>query len=140
MANAECCDDGILHSRFVSRSTITKLLLRFYDTTSGNVLVDGEPIDSLNVSWWRQQIGYVAQTPVLFPGTLRYNIACGKPGASEEEIIAAAKAACADEFIRNLPQGYDTFYSGTSVQLSGGQMQRVSALRKCMWWSRVYRD
>jgi len=86
-------------------------------------------MDTLNLSWWRSQIGYVAQEPIIFPGTLRYNIACGKESATEEEVIAAAKAACAHEFIKDLPDGYDTFYSGASVQLSGGQLQRICIAR-----------
>ena len=85
----------------------------------------------LNVSWWRSQIGYVAQDPIIFPGTVHENIALGKPASdgpppTREEVVAAAKLACAHEFILNLPDGYDTYYGGTSVQLSGGQMQRIS--------------
>lgn len=81
--------------------------------------MDGNPIESLNLSWWRSQIGYVAQQPLLFPGTIRYNIACGKPGATNEEVEEAAKAACAHEFITTqLVDGYDTYYSGASIQLS----------------------
>ncbi|CAB9520582.1 Lactococcin-G-processing and transport ATP-binding protein LagD [Seminavis robusta] len=112
------------------KSTIAKLLLRFYCPLGGNIVLDDEyPLGSLRLSWWREQVGYVAQSPILFPGTIRYNIACGKEGATEEEVIEAAKAACAHEFITELPQGYDTFYSGASVQLSGGQMQRICIAR-----------
>ena len=95
----------------------------------GNILVDGHPLGSLRLSWWRKQVGYVAQTPILFPGTIRYNIACGLDDATEEQIVEAAKAACAHEFIKDLPDGYNTYYSGASVQLSGGQMQRICIAR-----------
>ena len=73
------------------KSTMTKLFLRFYDVTSGCIRLDGTDIRELNVNWYRQQIGYVGQEPVLFYGTIRDNIANGKPGATEEEIINAAK-------------------------------------------------
>lgn len=117
---------------------MAKLLMRFYDPLSGGVHLDGVEIDSLNLAWYRSQIGYVAQTPTLFPGTIRDNIACGKPissegatspAATDEEVFAAAKAACAHDFILQLPDGYNTFYSGTSIQLSGGQMQRLCIAR-----------
>ena len=112
------------------KSTIAKLLLRFYDPQSGDVLVDGISLKDINVEWWRNQIGYVAQQPTLFPGTIKENIAKGKPGgATDEEVIAAAQAASAHEFIMNLPDGYETFYSGASIQLSGGEMQRIVIAR-----------
>ncbi|KAL3903815.1 MAG: hypothetical protein SGILL_010303, partial [Bacillariaceae sp.] len=115
------------------KSTIARFLLRFYDPSKGQVEIDGVPIDQLNVSWWRSKIGYVEQEPRLFPGTLRDNIAFGKgrdpKACTEEEVIAAAKAACAHEFIMDLPDGYDTYYGGTSMQLSGGQMQRIAIAR-----------
>lgn len=113
------------------KSTVAKLLLRFYDPVKGDVLIDGVSLRAVNVAWWRSQVGYVSQRPTLFPGTLRYNIACGIEGreATDAEVFAAAKAACCDEFIRDMPDGYDTYYSGTSLQLSGGQMQRISIAR-----------
>jgi ATP-binding cassette subfamily B (MDR/TAP) protein 1 len=111
----------------------SKLLLRLYDPLAGQVLAGGVPLPDLNLKWWRSKIGYVPQEPSLFPGTIRDNIATGKPvsdgPASEPEVIAAAKAACAHEFISNLPDGYDTFYSGASAQLSGGQIQRIAIAR-----------
>jgi ATP-binding cassette, subfamily B (MDR/TAP), member 1 len=101
------------------KSTIAKLLLRFYAPLGGDIVLDDKhSLGGLRLSWWRQQVGYVAQSPILFPGTIRYNIACGKDGATEEEIVEAAKAASAHEFILELPQGYDTYFSGTSVQMS----------------------
>ena len=100
------------------KSTIAKLMLRFYCPLAGNVLIDGNPLGSLKLDWWRKQVGYVAQSPILFPGTIRYNIACGLDGATEADVVEAAKAACAHGFIMDLPDGYDTYYSGASIQLS----------------------
>jgi len=113
------------------KSTIAKLLLRFYDPLQGSVMVDGVSLQDINVAWWRSRVGYVSQRPILFPGTIRFNIACGIEGreATDEEVFAAAKAACADEFIKDMPEGYNTFFSGASLQLSGGQMQRISIAR-----------
>jgi len=111
------------------KSTIAKLLLHFYDPIQGDVLADGVTLRDINLKWWRSQIGYVPQEPHLFIGTIRDNIASGRSGekpATNEEGFAAARAACADEFIRGLPDGYNTFYSGASIQLSGGQIQRIS--------------
>ena len=110
------------------KSSIARLLLRLYDPLAGQVLAGNVPLVDLNLKWWRSRIGYVPQEPSIFPGSIRDNIACGKQTigekVSEEEVIAAAKAACAHEFIMDLPDGYDTFYSGSSIQLSGGQIQR----------------
>ncbi len=116
------------------KSTIAKFIMRFYDIDEGEIIIDDRyPLTSLNVSWWRSQIGYVAQEPILFPGTIRENIALGKPSfegvATEEEIRNAAEMACAHDFILDLPNGYDTYYGGSSVQLSGGQMQRICIAR-----------
>jgi ATP-binding cassette subfamily B (MDR/TAP) protein 1 len=115
------------------KSTITKLLLRFYDPVACAVLADGVSLRDLNLKWWRSKIGYVPQQPHLFIGSIRDNIAAGKSSedkpATDEEVFAAARAACADEFIRNLPDGYDTFYSGASIQMSGGQIQRIAIAR-----------
>jgi len=118
------------------KSTISKLLLRLYDPIGGNVLVNGVLLKEVNLKWWRGQIGYVPQEPRLFIGSIRDNIACGKLGgaeaATDDEVFVAARAACAHEFILDLPDGYDTFYSGASVQLSGGQVQRIAIARALM--------
>ncbi|CAN0287525.1 unnamed protein product [Ectocarpus sp. 6 AP-2014] len=111
------------------KSTMTKLLLRFYDPTSGTVTLDGTDIKSLNVAWYRQQIGYVGQEPVLFAGTIALNIANGKLGATQDEIIAAARAANAHEFIKSFPDGYNTGVGEGGFQLSGGQKQRIAIAR-----------
>ena len=117
------------------KSTIARLILRFYDPIAGAVRIDGTPLSKLNLEWWRKQVGYVAQEPVMFPGTIYDNIALGKSSGTDgekvarEEVIAAAKAACCHEFIEELPDGYETFYSGASIQLSGGQMQRICIAR-----------
>ncbi|KAG5184894.1 ATP-binding cassette, sub-family B, member 1A [Tribonema minus] len=111
------------------KSTMTKLLLRFYDPTSGAIKLDGMDIRSLNLNWYRQQIGYVGQEPVLFAGSIRDNIANGKPGATDDEIINAAKAANAHEFIKGFPKGFNTEVGEGGLQLSGGQKQRVAIAR-----------
>mmetsp|Transcript_14361 Transcript_14361/g.20338 ORF Transcript_14361/g.20338 Transcript_14361/m.20338 type:complete len:1250 (-) Transcript_14361:58-3807(-) len=111
------------------KSTMTKLLLRFYDPTKGSIKLDGNDIKSLNVNWYRQQIGYVGQEPILFDGSIRDNISNGKAGATDDEVIAAAKAANAHDFIRNFPKAYATNVGEGGLQLSGGQKQRVAIAR-----------
>ncbi|CAL4963322.1 unnamed protein product [Urochloa decumbens] len=112
------------------KSTVIALLERFYDPDSGNIFFDDVDLQTLKVSWLRQQIGLVAQEPVLFNDTIRTNIAYGRQGeASEEEIVAAAEAANAHEFISALPDGYNTVVGERGIQLSGGQKQRVAIAR-----------
>ncbi|XP_039847816.1 ABC transporter B family member 4-like isoform X3 [Panicum virgatum] len=112
------------------KSTVIALLERFYDMDSGKILFDNVELQALKVSWLRQQVGLVAQEPVLFNDTIRTNIAYGKQGqASEEEIIAAAEAANAHQFISALPDGYSTIVGERGIQLSGGQKQRVAIAR-----------
>lgn len=111
------------------KSTMTKLFLRFYDPTRGRVLFDGVDIKTLNVRWYRRQIGYVGQEPVLFAGTIRDNIINGKPGASDEEVTRAAKAANAHDFIKSFPGGYNTEVGEGGLQMSGGQKQRIAIAR-----------
>ncbi|KAK3160969.1 hypothetical protein QOZ80_1BG0069580 [Eleusine coracana subsp. coracana] len=112
------------------KSTVISLLERFYDPDSGKILFDDVELQTLKVSWLRQQVGLVAQEPVLFNDTIRTNIAYGKQGeASEEEIIAAAEAANAHQFISALPDGYSTIVGERGIQLSGGQKQRVAIAR-----------
>jgi ATP-binding cassette, subfamily B, bacterial MsbA len=111
------------------KSTVLNLLLRFYDANSGGVLIDCQDVASVSRRSLRQQIAYVGQIVHLFRGTVRENIAFGKLGAGEAEIIAAAKAAHAHDFIRSFPEGYNTPVGEHGLQLSGGQRQRISIAR-----------
>ena len=111
------------------KTTICSLLPRFYDVTSGRITVDGHDVRSLTLKSLRSQIGVVQQDVYLFSGSIRENIAYGKPDASEEEIIAAAKRANIHDFIMELPEQYDTFVGERGARLSGGQKQRISIAR-----------
>jgi ATP-binding cassette subfamily B protein len=111
------------------KSTTFQLLLRFYDPATGRIKVDGVDITSLNPEDLRKRIGLVPQETVLFGTSARENIRYGRPGATDAEIEAAARAAGADAFIRELPQGYDTFLGEKGMRLSGGQRQRIAIAR-----------
>ena len=111
------------------KSTALQILLRFYNVSSGEVLVDEQNVQNLNVAWLRRNIGYVGQQPVLFAGTVRQNILLGKPDATEAEILEAAKAANAFEFISRLGDGFETDIGAGGSLLSGGQKQRVAIAR-----------
>jgi ATP-binding cassette subfamily B protein len=111
------------------KSTVLALLLRFYEVIDGDVLIDGQIISQVSRNSLRRQTAYVGQDVYLFRDTVRANIAFGKPGASEEEIVAAAKAACAHDFIMGFPLGYDTPVGEHGTQLSGGQRQRIAVAR-----------
>jgi len=111
------------------KSTIVKLLLRFYNLNSGNITIDEKPITDYNLLQLRQNIGIVPQDVILFGGSIRENIAYGKQTATEAEIIEAAKQANAWEFIDSFPEGLDTIVGERGVQLSGGQRQRVAIAR-----------
>lgn len=111
------------------KSTTFQLLLRFYDLAGGRILVDGVDIATASPEDVRARIGVVPQETVIFGATARENIRFGRPGASDAEIEAAARAAAADEFIRALPQGYDTFLGERGTRLSGGQRQRIAIAR-----------
>jgi len=111
------------------KSTIITLLSRFYDPTAGQVYVDDMPITGFNVHTVRRQVGIVMQDNILFSGTLEENIRYGRPDATHEEVIAAAKAANAHEFISQLRQGYESRVGERGVSLSGGQRQRVAIAR-----------
>ena len=113
----------------VGKSTLVSLIPRFYDVTHGQILLDGRDIRELKMDSLRQQISIVLQDVFLFYGTVRENILFGRPDATEAEIIAAAKAANAHEFILDLPDGYDTMIGERGVKLSGGQKQRLSIAR-----------
>ncbi|MEO1382713.1 MAG: ATP-binding cassette domain-containing protein, partial [Bacteroidota bacterium] len=111
------------------KSTIAQLLLRFYDVNAGQLLIDGKPIDSYELRKFRQQVGVVPQEVMLFGGSIRENIAYGRIGASDEEIIQAAQQANAWEFIQSFPEGLDTLVGDRGVKLSGGQKQRIAIAR-----------
>ena len=111
------------------KSTVLALLLRFYEVTGGDILIDGQNISAVSRRSLRQQTAYVGQDVYLFRDTIGANIAFGKQGATEAEIIEAAKAACAHEFIMGFPLGYDTPVGEHGTQLSGGQRQRIAVAR-----------
>jgi ABC-type multidrug transport system fused ATPase/permease subunit len=111
------------------KSTITKLLLRFYDPNRGAIRLDGHDLRELSLHSLRDNVALLLQETLVFAGSVRENIAYGKPGASEEEIIAAAKAADAHKFIEALPEGYETLIGQKGRLLSEGQRQRVAIAR-----------
>lgn len=120
---------GLVGHSGSGKTTITKLLLRFMDVDSGEIRIDGQNIAKIKQDDLRRNISYVPQDPILFHRSLRENIAYGKPSATEEEIVAAAKAANAHDFISVLPDGYDTLVGERGVKLSGGERQRVAIAR-----------
>ena len=111
------------------KTTLCNLIPRFYEVTSGRILIDGQDIRHVTLKSLRQDIGIAQQDVYLFSGTVAENIAYGKPGATREEIIAAARLAGADGFVRELKDGYDTYVGERGVKLSGGQKQRISIAR-----------
>lgn len=120
---------GLVGPSGAGKSTIVNLVCRFYDVGEGSLLADGVDIRSYPIEEYRQHIGIVLQEPFLFFGSIAENIAYGKPSASREEIIAAARAARAHEFILRLPDGYDSMVGERGQTLSGGERQRVSIAR-----------
>ncbi len=111
------------------KSTLVSLLPRFYDVSNGRILVDGEDIRDFQVRSLRNQIGMVLQDNIIFSDSVKFNILMGNPNATDEEVIAAAKAADAHDFIMGLPEGYDTEIGERGVKLSGGQKQRIAIAR-----------
>ena len=111
------------------KSTLARLLFRFYDVNQGQILIDGQDIRSVTQTSLRNAIGIVPQDTVLFNDSIAYNIAYGRPGASQEEVIAAARAAYIHDFIVTLPDGYDTVVGERGLKLSGGEKQRVAIAR-----------
>lgn len=120
---------GLVGHSGSGKSTLVNLICRFYDVSEGAILVDGVDIRSFAISDYRQNIGLVLQEPFLFFGTIADNIAYGKPDATRAQIIAAARAAHAHEFILRLPQGYDSMVGERGQGLSGGERQRISIAR-----------
>jgi ATP-binding cassette subfamily B protein len=111
------------------KTTVFQLLQRFYEPESGEILLDGQPIAQLSLATLRQRIGFVPQDSTLFSSNALENIRYGRPDASEVEVIEAAKAAHAHDFISALPEGYNTFLGERGVRLSGGQRQRIAIAR-----------
>jgi ATP-binding cassette subfamily B protein len=120
---------GLVGHSGSGKSTLINLICRFYDVSEGAVLVDGVDIRSMAIAHYRRNIGLVLQEPFLFFGTIAENIAYGKPEASRDEIVAAARAAHAHEFILRLPHGYDSLVGERGQALSGGERQRISIAR-----------
>ncbi|OGO98710.1 MAG: ABC transporter [Curvibacter sp. GWA2_64_110] len=120
---------GLVGHSGSGKSTLVNLICRFYDVSEGQVLIDGVDVRSVPVAEFRQHIGLVLQEPFLFFGTIADNIAYGKPNATRQEIIAAARAAHAHEFILRLPHGYDSLVGERGQGLSGGERQRISIAR-----------
>ncbi|TAE45919.1 MAG: ATP-binding cassette domain-containing protein, partial [Bacteroidetes bacterium] len=111
------------------KSTVVQLLLRFHTPTGGQILIDGQPAETYELPALRKNIGIVPQEVILFGGTIRENISYGRPGATEEEIIAAAEKAYAWEFISTFPEKLDTLVGERGIKLSGGQRQRIAIAR-----------
>ncbi|VVB04305.1 unnamed protein product [Arabis nemorensis] len=111
------------------KSTVISLLQRFYDPAAGEILIDGVSIDKLQVKWLRSQMGLVSQEPALFATSIKKNILFGKEDASMEDVVEAAKASNAHDFISQLPNGYETQVGERGVQMSGGQKQRIAIAR-----------
>ncbi|GAB4306391.1 MAG: ABC transporter ATP-binding protein [Candidatus Bipolaricaulota bacterium] len=128
---------AILGATGSGKSTLIHLIPRFYDVTGGRVTVDGVDVRDLPLADLRRQVGIALQEAVLFTGTVRENIRFGRPEATDDEVVAAAQAAQAHEFILNLPQGYDTVVGERGVNLSGGQRQRIAIARALLVRPRI---
>jgi ATP-binding cassette subfamily B protein len=120
---------GLVGHSGAGKTTMMNLVCRFFDVAEGAILVDGHDIRSYRINDYRRNIGIVLQEPFLFFGTVAENIAYGRPDASRAEIIAAAKAARAHDFILRLPEGYDSLIGERGQSLSGGERQRISIAR-----------
>jgi ATP-binding cassette subfamily B protein len=120
---------GVVGPTGAGKSTLLKLLLRLYDVDDGAVRVDGEDVRDVRLASLRANVGYVGQGTFLFDGTIADNVRYGRFDATDEEVVAAAKAAEAHEFIASLPAGYDTRVGERGVKLSGGQRQRIAIAR-----------
>jgi ATP-binding cassette subfamily B protein len=120
---------GIEGKTGAGKTTLMSLLIRFYDPTSGRILLDGVDLREYRLADLRAQFAFVLQEPVLFSTTVAENIAYARPGASQEEVVAAAKAANAHDFITSLPDGYETRVGERGMRLSGGERQRISLAR-----------
>ncbi|MFI5387760.1 MAG: ABC transporter ATP-binding protein [Fimbriimonadales bacterium] len=120
---------GIVGHSGAGKSTIVNLLLRFYDPTQGTISIDGVDLRNIKIDDFRKQVGVVLQESYLFPGSIKDNIAYGRPDCSLKEVMEAAKAANAHQFIVNFPDGYDTYVGERGQRLSGGERQRIAIAR-----------
>jgi ATP-binding cassette, subfamily B, bacterial len=120
---------GIVGHSGSGKTTLINMILRFYDPTQGHVIIDGVDITKIKLEDFRRQVGVVLQESYLFPGSVGHNISYGKPGATQKEIMEAAKAANAHDFICKFPDGYDTYVGERGQRLSGGERQRISIAR-----------
>src|SRR5437762_10985722 len=128
---------GLCGPSGAGKSTFVNLICRFYDVTDGQILVDGIDIRDYDVKWLRRQIGMVLQEPYLFHGTIAENIRYGNPDATEEQIMVAARAANAHDFVVGFPDGYDTMVGERGQSLSGGERQRISIARAILHNPRI---
>jgi ATP-binding cassette subfamily B protein len=128
---------GLVGHSGAGKSTLINLLSRFYDVREGQILIDGVDIKQIDINDVRRQIGVVLQEPFLFPGTIADNIAYAKPSATPEQVMQAAKAANAHDFIMRFQDGYDTFVGERGVRLSGGERQRLSIARAILHDPRI---
>ncbi len=120
---------AIVGTSGTGKSTLAQLMMRFYEPNAGQIKLNGQNIQEYSVSDWRGMLALVPQEVLLFGGTIRENIAYGKPGASQEEIEFAAEQAFAKEFIESFPEKWDTLVGERGVKLSGGQRQRIAIAR-----------
>jgi ATP-binding cassette subfamily B protein len=120
---------AIVGSTGSGKTTLADLLLRFYDPDTGAIEVDGLDLRHITRESWLARVAVVTQEPFLFAGTIRENIAYGRPGASETDLLEAAQVAHVDEFLERLPQGWDTDVGDAGTRLSGGQRQRITIAR-----------
>src|SRR5262249_15816079 len=119
------------------KSTLARLLYRFYDVGSGRITVDGQDVRDVTQASLRALIGIVPQDTVLFNDTIEYNIAYGKPGATHDEVVAAARLAQIHDFVAALPDGYETTVGERGLKLSGGEKQRVAIARAILKAPRI---
>jgi ATP-binding cassette subfamily B protein len=124
---------AILGTTGAGKSSLVNLIPRFYEPSAGRVLIDGLDVRDIDQAALRRNIGVALQEVVLFSGTIRDNIRYGRPEASEDEVVAAAQAAQAHDFITAMPQGYDTELGQRGVNLSGGQKQRIAIARALLF-------
>ncbi len=128
---------AVLGATGAGKTSLVNLIPRFYDVSHGRVTIDGEDVRNLNIDLLLAQVGIVPQETILFSGSIRENIRYGRPDASDEDVIAAAEAAQAHDFILKLPDGYDTHVEERGVNLSGGQKQRIAIARALILKSKI---